>query len=192
LAPKGTLVGEGTVVAWIEPPPARHKGQERAPLPRDVDDADPSRSVPQEPKRPEPSQDKRPVERPTQSSNGNGQHPKPAARRGSVAPVVEELTIEPRKVAPKAKATRETVKRRGLYVLRSQEKFIKKDVALWALDDDNPLTTNDSEIVRALLDLYQSLPPARRRALVEGYKEKERLAQIGGGWPRPGRPARKR
>jgi pyruvate/2-oxoglutarate dehydrogenase complex dihydrolipoamide acyltransferase (E2) component len=116
-------------------------------------------------------------------------------------PIVEELTIEPTPSPapveepirrPKKSAGKDKVKLVGVYLLPKQEDRIETDALLWALDREDPLTTNKSEIVRALLDLYEFMEPAKRRALVEAYKQKERSAGVGGGWPRPGRPRRKK
>jgi hypothetical protein len=85
------------------------------------------------------------------------------------------------------KPTRERTKHRGFYILPSQERAIKRIVADLALDDDRPLACNDSLLVRAAIDVLLSLPPAALRATVATYKEREAAAQVGSGWPRPGK-----
>jgi pyruvate/2-oxoglutarate dehydrogenase complex dihydrolipoamide acyltransferase (E2) component len=85
------------------------------------------------------------------------------------------------------KPTRERTKHRGFYILPSQERAIKRLVADLALDDDKPLVCNDSLLVRAAIDVLLSLPPAALRATVATYKEREAAAQVGSGWPRPGK-----
>jgi hypothetical protein len=85
------------------------------------------------------------------------------------------------------KPTRERTKHRGFYILPSQERAIKRIVADLALDEEKPLVCNDSLLVRAAIDVLLSLPPAALRATVATYKEREAAAQVGSGWPRPGK-----
>jgi pyruvate/2-oxoglutarate dehydrogenase complex dihydrolipoamide acyltransferase (E2) component len=84
-------------------------------------------------------------------------------------------------------AMRERTKHRGFYILPSQERAIKRLVADLALDEEKPLVCNDSLLVRAAIDVLLSLPPAALRATVATYKEREAAAQVGSGWPRPGK-----
>jgi pyruvate/2-oxoglutarate dehydrogenase complex dihydrolipoamide acyltransferase (E2) component len=104
------------------------------------------------------------------------------------APVLlEPVRLEVEPPAPSKQAKRERVKHRGFYILPSQERAIKRVVADLSLDEEKPLPCNDSELVRAAIDLLTTLPAGALRATVEAYKAKERAAQVGRGWPRPGR-----
>ncbi len=140
---QGARVVEGSPLCYVEPATSRQDG-------------------------PQADRVDRPASPPQAAPRSRGE-----ARRGVTLPPapVEELSIEPPIIRrPKKSAGADKVKLRSLYLLPSQERAIKRDVATWALDDEDRLSTNDSEIVRALIDLYQSLPPAKRRVLIEGYK----------------------
>jgi pyruvate/2-oxoglutarate dehydrogenase complex dihydrolipoamide acyltransferase (E2) component len=93
--------------------------------------------------------------------------------------------------SPAPKPRRERVKLRGLYLLPSQERAIKRVVADLALDESAPLSLNDSELVRCAIDDFLSRSPASIRASLEAYKRKEKAAGTGAGWPRPGRGGKK-
>ncbi len=95
------------------------------------------------------------------------------------------------KPAPSKQAKRERVKHRGFYILPCQERTLKRLVAELALDEEKPLPCNDSELVRAAIDLLTTLPAGALRATVEAYKAKEQAAKVGSGWPRPGRAGNK-
>ncbi len=119
-------------------------------------------------------------------------HPIPpiSANRPQSAPVLLEpvrLEVEPPTAKPpKPKPSRERVKHRGFYILPCQERAIKRLVADLSLDEEKPLPCNDSELVRAAIDLLTTLPAGALRATVEAYKAKEQAAKVGSGWPRPG------
>jgi pyruvate/2-oxoglutarate dehydrogenase complex dihydrolipoamide acyltransferase (E2) component len=119
-------------------------------------------------------------------------HPIPpiGSTRPQSAPVLLEpvrLEVEPPTAKPpKPKPSRERVKHRGFYILPCQERAIKRLVADLSLDDEKPLPCNDSELVRAAIDLLTTLPAGALRATVEAYKAKEQAAKVGSGWPRPG------
>ncbi len=187
---EGATVQAGATLAYVEPegpPQARQHAPQRA--------SGAQRSEP-----------------PIVASNGNGRrgHVVEAATAGipAVGPIgptgknlpidspqsdpdaatAEISAVEPMGSKPKPKpATRERTKHRGFYILPSQEKRLKRIVADLALDDDRPLACNDSLLVRAAIDVLLSLPPAALRATVATYKEREAAAQVGSGWPRPGK-----
>jgi pyruvate/2-oxoglutarate dehydrogenase complex dihydrolipoamide acyltransferase (E2) component len=110
----------------------------------------------------------------------------------SVTVLLEPVRLEVEPPATrKAKPTRERVKHRGLYILPSQEHTLKRLVAELSLDEEKPLPCNDSELVRAAIDLLTTLPAGALRATLEAYKAKEKAAKVGSGWPRPGQAGKR-
>ncbi len=121
-------------------------------------------------------------------------HPIPpiGSTRPQSAPVLlEPVRLEVEPPAPSKQAKRERVKHRGFYILPSQEKQLKRLVADLSLDEEKPLPCNDSELVRAAIDLLTTLPAGALRATLQAYKTKEQAAKVGSGWPRPGRAGNK-
>lgn len=132
-----------------------------------------------------PAAPQRPQDGPQQPKQAPAPSRPPTQRRGNLELVELELSTPARK--PPA---RERVEHRGLYLLPSQERAIKRLAFTLGDDEQAPLVCNDSELVRCAIDLLLSLPPAAQRATIERYKQQEAAAGVGSGWPRPGRPRR--
>jgi pyruvate/2-oxoglutarate dehydrogenase complex dihydrolipoamide acyltransferase (E2) component len=165
LAPAGKKLAPGDVVCYVEAP-----SPPEAPLTA-------------------------PAPRRSSYTNGNGQAPHPPTERprenGIRLSTLPTVLLQQSPSAASAKPRRERVKLRGLYLLPSQERAIKRVVADLSLDEAAPLSVNDSELVRCALDAFLSMPPAAIRATVEAYKQKEKAAGVGAGWPRPGKPGKR-
>jgi pyruvate/2-oxoglutarate dehydrogenase complex dihydrolipoamide acyltransferase (E2) component len=164
LAPVGKKLAPGEVVCYVEAPSSPEAPQ-TAPAPRR-----------------------------SSYTNGNGKAPhKPTERPRENGIRLSTLPTVGGQQSPTAaaKPRRERVKLRGLYLLPTQERAIKRVAAELTLDEAAPLSVNDSELVRCAIDAFLSMAPAAMRATVEAYKAKEKAAGTGAGWPRPGRPGKR-
>ncbi len=178
---EGGTVAPGGILAYIEPdapPQARQSRPERA--------REPQQGKPKQDTTAAPMPVQRPTAPPTVASNGKGQEGSlpsdPKKESGATAPAPMSAKHKPKQ------AKRERTKHRGFYILPSQEKQLKRLVADLSLDEEKPLSCNDSLLVRAAIDLLTTLPAGALRATVEAYKQREALAKVGSGWPRPGKP----
>ena len=107
---------------------------------------------------------------------------------------MEELTfddVEPPKSkqrqAPQAKPKRGKTTHKTYHLEEGQVQRIRRLALELKLDDQAPVDCNESELVRAAVEMLLELPRPALRAVIKANREREKAGRYGSGWPRPGR-----
>ncbi len=160
LAPVGKKLAPGDVVCYVEAPSAP-EAPLTAPAPRRSSYTNGTGKAPH-----------KPTERPQQA----------ITRRPAALPAVEELTL-PEKV--RAKQEPETVKHHTLHLAASQIEALRQYSYRLKLEQGAG-AYSQSEIARAAIQLFLSMPEPARLDLLKVNREREEAGQWGAGFPRPG------
>lgn len=133
---------------------------------------------------PEPVKRATPIAAPQHTSPAPKTQPAPSGE--ALAPSAPEPAIaavmEP---APKPKRQqRQRTRHATWHVTDEQADRLKKTVAQLTLQN---ISANESELVRAALEMFFALPEPARQAMIRENKEREMAGRYGVGWPKPGR-----
>lgn len=129
--------------------------------------------------------------------------PKPLIRRSTLGPVqsgdtltpVEELTMpdvplsvpDSRPASARLKSQRRKTTHKTYHIEASQVARVKRLALELQLADDEALDYNESELVRAAIELLLELPRPALLATLRVNREREKQGCYGSGWPRPGK-----
>jgi pyruvate/2-oxoglutarate dehydrogenase complex dihydrolipoamide acyltransferase (E2) component len=165
--PEGATVAAGAIVAYVTP----QRPVERPQAPE-------SHNTPQAPAAPQ--------ERP-QAEPGEAIEDRSPRRRGShVAPLEVVPIVEPAPAASKPR--RKRTKNRTYSIGEHQEAGIArlaKALQLEALDNPEVPAVNESELVRAAVEMLLDLPRPALMAILKANREGEKRGKWGRGRPRP-------
>jgi pyruvate/2-oxoglutarate dehydrogenase complex dihydrolipoamide acyltransferase (E2) component len=166
IAPAGKKLTAGEVVCYVEP--------QDAPESRQASDATPR-----------PGQPRNASQRP------NGAAHEVIARRPSTLPAVEEASVPSTPAASSTKPKRGRTTHKTYHLSEEQTKRIKR-LSLELRLDDNAPDCNESELVRAAVEMLLSLPQPALLQWVEENRRREAAGRYGTGFPRPGKRRKRR
>jgi pyruvate/2-oxoglutarate dehydrogenase complex dihydrolipoamide acyltransferase (E2) component len=164
LAPVGKKLTPSEVVCYVEP--------QDAPESRQASDATP-----------------RPRQGQNASQRPNGVASDAITRRPSTQPAVEELSVPSTPAASSTKPQRGRTTHKTYHLSEEQTRRIKR-LSLELRLDDNAPDCNESELVRAAVEMLLSLPQPALLQWVEENRRREAAGRYGTGFPRPGKRPR--
>lgn len=184
---EGARIGSGDVLCYIQPAeasPSPAQGGQRDPAP--------FRAVTPPPP-PAPASTSRAASREPLVER-NGSSPEPRSWTLADLPEMEELTfddVEPPKPkqrqTAKPKPTRGKTTHKTYHLEEGQVQRIKRLSLELKLDAHAPVDCNESELVRAAVEMLLELPRPALRAVIKANREREKAGRYGSGWPRPGK-----
>lgn len=95
--------------------------------------------------------------------------------------------VAPRRSPQSAKTKQRKTTHKTYHVEESQVQRVKRLALELQLDDQAPLDCNESELIRAAIEMLLALPRPALQATLSVNRDREKAGRYGSGWPRPGK-----